>query len=365
MKSEKKYSSSSHENSSLGISKNIHQKSVEKIKLKKEKIPETEIIINKIRNGDIAYLSKSITLVESKNPEDQKIARAILNGCLPFAGKSVRIGITGVPGVGKSTFIESLGNYLTTIGKKVAVLAIDPTSSVSKGSILGDKTRMEKLAVNSDAFIRPSPAGDSLGGVARMTRETILLCEAANYDIVLIETLGVGQAETIVHSMVDFFLLLKLAGAGDELQGIKRGIVEMADAIIINKADGDNIKATQLAMAEFARALHLYPSKNNSWVPVVTTCSAINDSGIKEIWDIILKFLSLTKKNKCFEKNRNDQNRYWVIETINNELKNNFYSDNAVKKAISQALKEVDQHSMTSFDAAMHVIEIYNQKIVK
>ncbi len=257
--------------------------SISNIQRKRKSQPSTDELINAILVGDITALSRAITLIESKNPEHLQKANEVIKKCLPHANKSIRIGITGVPGVGKSTFIESFGKHLTKRGKKVAVLAVDPSSTITKGSILGDKTRMEDLVKDKNAFIRPSPSGDSLGGVARKTRETIILCEAAGFDTIIIETVGVGQSETAVHSMVDFFLLLKLAGAGDELQGMKRGIIEMADAIAINKADGDNLNKANLAKIEFKRALHLYPEKESEWQPKVVLCSAIEKTGIDEI----------------------------------------------------------------------------------
>lgn len=269
-----------------------------------------------IHQGDKASLARAITLVESTNPSHFQKAEELINACLQKTTNSIRIGITGVPGVGKSTFIEVLGKHLTQLGKKVAVLAVDPSSSFTKGSILGDKTRMENLAKDSNAFIRPSPASDSLGGVTRKTRETIILCEAAGYDVILVETVGVGQSETAVHSMVDFFLLLKLAGAGDELQGIKRGIMEMADLVVINKADGNNLKNVNLAKTEFNRALHLYPPKENKWIPKVLSCSAIENKGISEIWQVILSFIELTKENSHFDKNRATQNRNWFYRLL-------------------------------------------------
>jgi len=246
MDKKKEHISTIHEIDGIKQPTSTNTSSIQKIKLKRGKLPTSKLFIEKIIKGDITYLSKSITLVESTNTTHQKKAAKILQGCLAHANKSVRIGITGIPGVGKSTFIEAFGKHLTQLGKKIAVLAIDPSSSINKGSILGDKTRMEELVKSKNVLIRPSPAGNSLGGVARKTRETILLCEAAGFDTILIETAGVGQSETTIHSMVDFFLLLKLAGAGDELQGIKRGIIEVADAIVINKADGDNLKKAKL-----------------------------------------------------------------------------------------------------------------------
>ena len=336
--------------------------SVQKIKLNRGKLPSTKIFIENIRKGDVTYLSRAITLVESTNTTHQNKAGKILQACLPFSNNSIRIGITGVPGVGKSTFIEAFGSYLTHKGKKVAVLAVDPSSSVNKGSILGDKTRMEELVKDTNAYIRPSPSGDSLGGVARKTRETIILCEAAGFDTIIIETVGVGQSETAVHSMVDFFLLLKLAGAGDELQGIKRGIIEMADAIVINKADRENIKQANLAKAEFSRALHLYPLKKSSWQPKVTTCSAIDNIGIDKIWEIIEEYLNLTKNNKYFDEQRNEQNKFWVLETINEQLKNHFYRDPEVQNVLLKVLQKVQKHKLTPFEAAKAVLDIYHKK---
>ncbi len=317
-----------------------------------------DTFVTEILNNNISYLSRAITLVESNNAKHQEKATQILEKCLPYTSNSIRIGITGVPGVGKSTFIESFGKYLTSIGKKVAVLAIDPSSSIQKGSILGDKTRMNMLALDDNAYIRPSPSGESLGGVARKTREAITLCEAAGFDIIIIETVGVGQSETTVHSMVDFFLLLKLANAGDELQGIKRGIIEMADTIVINKADGDAIKNAKLAKNEFSRALHLYPLKENGWTPRVTTCSALNNTGIEEIYKIIEEYISLTKKNGYFRSKRNKQNKGWLLETINNELKNQFYRDKEVQNALKIYLKKIENNEINPFKAAKEVLKI-------
>ncbi len=317
-----------------------------------------DTFVTEILNNNISYLSRAITLVESNNAKHQEKATRILEKCLPYTSNSIRIGITGVPGVGKSTFIESFGKYLTSIGKKVAVLAIDPSSSIQKGSILGDKTRMNMLALDNNAYIRPSPSGESLGGVARKTREAITLCEAAGFDIIIIETVGVGQSETTVHSMVDFFLLLKLANAGDELQGIKRGIIEMADTIVINKADGDAIKNAKLAKNEFSRALHLYPLKENGWTPKVTTCSALNNTGIEEIYKIIEEYISLTKKNGYFRSKRNKQNKGWLLETINNELKNQFYKDKEVQNALKIYLQKIENNEINPFKAAKEVLKI-------
>ncbi|HSH30767.1 MAG TPA: methylmalonyl Co-A mutase-associated GTPase MeaB, partial [Thiohalobacter sp.] len=271
------------------------------------------------------------------------LAQEIIEACLPETGDSIRVGITGVPGVGKSTFIESLGNRITKRGHKLAVLAIDPSSTRTRGSILGDKTRMETLANNPDAFIRPSPTAGSLGGVARKTRETIYLCEAAGYDTIFIETVGVGQSETAVHSMVDFFLLLMLTGAGDELQGIKRGIMEMADLIAINKADSSSKKQVQQAVREYKNALHLYPPAKSGWEPEVTTCSALEGTGIEDIWNIIEEYISTTKDSGYFREQRNRQAKYWMYESINSQLQDAFYNDPEIKnqlKGIEQKVLE-------------------------
>jgi len=337
-------------------------KSIQKIKLNRSKLPATKTFVKNILEGDITYLSRAITLVESTNAARQEQASEILSACLPYANNSIRIGITGVPGVGKSTFIEVFGKHLTDLGKKVAVLAVDPSSSINSGSILGDKTRMPTLVKDENAFIRPSPSGESLGGVAQKTREAIILCEAAGYDTIIIETVGVGQSEIAVHSMVDFFLLLKLAGAGDELQGIKRGIIEMADTIVINKADGNNIKQANLAKTEFTRALHLYPLKESTWQPKVTTCSAVENIGIDTAWEIIEAYINLTKNNSYFEKQRNEQNKFWVLETINEKLKNQFYTNPTVKKELINVLNKVRQHELTPFEAAKKVLTIYHKK---
>jgi len=324
--------------------------------------PSVSKYLKQILKGDITYLSRAITLIESSKSHDKNKASSLLQACLPYTNNSIRIGITGVPGVGKSTFIESFGNHLIKLGNKVAVLAIDPSSSINKGSILGDKTRMENLVKEKNAFIRPSPTGGSLGGVAKKTKETIILCEAAGFDMILIETVGVGQSETIVHSMVDFFLLLKLAGAGDELQGIKRGIMEMADAIVINKADNDNIKNAELAKNEFKRALHLYPQKENNWQPQVTTCSALNNKGIKEVWNIISEFIQLTKSNKSFEKNRKNQNKNWLLETVDQQLKNDFYQHPKVQEKLKQFINSIEDNKITPFEAAQKLINLYHDK---
>lgn len=318
---------------------------------------EVPALSNAIISGNHTALSQGITLVESTSPKHQQQAQQLIERCLPHANKSVRIGVTGVPGVGKSTFIEAFGTQLTAQNKKVAVLAVDPTSSISHGSILGDKTRMDSLSQNPNAFIRPSASGDSLGGVARKTREAIILCEAASFDTILIETVGVGQSETIVHSMVDFFLLLKLAGAGDELQGIKRGIIEMADGIAINKADGENEKAAKIAKVAFAKALHLYPPKDSGWTPQVRTCSALNNTGITEIWESIQEYLTQAKDNNYFQEKRSEQNKYWLLQTVENSLRETFYRNPKVQAQLPKLIAAVQKNEITSFAAASKLIK--------
>lgn len=309
--------------------------------------------------NDIAVLSKAITLIESRKPEHQKIAKALIEASLAHKKESIRIGITGVPGVGKSTFIEKFGKMLTQKGKHVAVLTIDPSSQQTKGSILGDKTRMETLAKDPNAFIRPSPSGDSLGGVARKTRESIIVLEASGYDVILIETVGVGQSEIAVHSMVDFFLLLKLSGAGDNLQGIKRGIIEMADAIAINKADGDNFKKAELAKTEFTQALHLFPPKENGWTPPVTLCSALENNGLEEIWKIILKYEQQTIQNGHFYSKRKEQNKNWFREHLEELLKMNFYQQKDIGIMMPKLEKKISEGLLSPFTAAEELLAFY------
>lgn len=338
----------------------MSKKSADQLKINRKKTPSTQQLIENLIKNDKTALSRAITLVESTAPKHQTKAKEIIEACLPFANKSVRIGITGVPGVGKSTFIEQFGKLLAAQNHKVAILTVDPSSSISKGSILGDKTRMEDLVKEPNAFIRPSASGDSLGGVARKTREAIILCEAAGYDTIIIETVGVGQSETAVHSMTDFFLLLKLAGAGDELQGIKRGIMEMADAIVINKADGTNLKAAQLAQAEFNRALHLYPPKDSGWEPKTLVCSALENKGIDEIWNLISSYISETSENGYFQKKRKEQNKFWLLQTIESSLKSNFFQNTSVKKELEKQLKLLDNNETTPFEAAGKLLKMYH-----
>ncbi len=326
---------------------------------KRKKDLNVDETVKGILSGNISVLSLAITLIESNLPKHQVIAKNIIEKCLPYSGNSIRVGITGVPGVGKSTFIEALGIYLINKGHKLAVLAIDPSSEQSGGSILGDKTRMEQLSADKNAFIRPSPSSGSLGGVARKTRESIILCEAAGFDTIFIETVGVGQSETKVHSMVDFFLLLMLAGAGDELQGIKRGIMEMADTIIINKADGNNVHKAKLAQKEYENALHLFPPTQSGWTPDVLLTSAVNSTGIEDVWLNIKKYQKLTSKNGYWLQNRHRQAKFWMHETILESLKSNFYNDAVRKKQIKEFEKNVLEGKISPFEAAQELLDKY------
>ncbi len=325
-------------------------------RMRADAIP-AEVFIQGIIEGKRVLLSKAITLVESALPKHQSLAQEIITGCLPYAGNSIRLGITGVPGVGKSTFIESLGKHLTGKGHKVAVLAIDPSSTRSKGSILGDKTRMEDLANDPDAYIRPSASAGSLGGVARKTRESIILCEAAGFDRIFVETVGVGQSETAVHSMVDFFLLLMLAGAGDELQGIKRGIMEMADAIVINKADGQNKEKAELARREYKNALHLFPAAPSGWVVPVETCSALENHGIAKTWEIVEQYRAeMTTKNDYFHQKRREQTVQTMYDSIDQQLKDRFYNDEKISKRLEELEKDVLAGKISAYQAASEIL---------
>ncbi|MCK4923056.1 MAG: methylmalonyl Co-A mutase-associated GTPase MeaB [Bacteroidales bacterium] len=331
-------------------------------RLRKKKILSVDDYIKGIRSGNRNILAQAITLIESSLSSHNDIAREIITLCLPHSGNSIRIGITGVPGVGKSTFIESFGIYLSSIGEKIAVLAIDPSSERSGGSILGDKTRMETLSANKDTFIRPSPSGGSLGGVARKTRESIILCEAAGFDTILIETVGVGQSETAVHSMVDFFLLLMLAGAGDELQGIKRGIMEMADLIAINKADGDNLHKAELAQTEYKNALHLFPPPESGWIPETLLCSALKNSGISDIWEKINEYKKHTTNNDFFSTRRKEQSIFWLHESIRDNLNLHFYDHKNINVLIEKLETKVKNFEINSFDAANILLNEYFNK---
>ena len=330
---------------------------------KRKPLPSAGELVEGILKGDITTLSRAVTLVESQNSSHQTIAQEVIEKCLPYSGKSRRIGITGVPGAGKSTSIDAFGLHVLKSGSKLAVLAIDPSSERTKGSILGDKTRMERLSIHPDAFIRPSPSAGSLGGVARKTRETIVLCEAAGFNDIFVETVGVGQSETAVHSMVDFFLLIQLAGTGDELQGIKRGIMEMADGIVINKADGDNVDRARLAQAQFRSALHLFPPTQSGWTPEVLTYSGYYEKGIDEVWNMIDRYFEFVHRNGYFELRRAQQARYWMYETINDSLKSHFYNDAEVESLLARNEKMVLSNRMSPFMAATSVLEQYYGKL--
>lgn len=318
-----------------------------------------------ILRGDRIALARAITLIESSRAEDAQLAQQILEACLPKSGDSIRLGVTGMPGAGKSTFIEALGTCLTGHGNRVAVLAVDPSSEQSGGSILGDKTRMERLANSEMAFIRPSPTGGSLGGVARRTRESMILCEAAGFRTVIIETVGVGQSETLVHGMVDLFLLLLIPGAGDELQGIKRGIVEMADLLAINKADGANLKAAERAQREYKNALHLFPARENGWTPEVLTCSSTTNRGISDIWEIVLHHRAQMQDSGWFEQNRRHQRHAWLKEAVRSQLLDQFRQDEKVKTAMPEIERAVERGELSPARAAQELIGKFRKDSVK
>lgn len=329
---------------------------VEKRRLRHE-AQQPEILFEGIKNGDRVALGLAITLLESTLGTDQKKAKELIRLCQPISGNSIRVGITGVPGVGKSTFIESFGQYVIEQGKKIAVLAIDPTSQEGRGSILGDKTRMNVLSQAENAFIRPTPSGKSLGGVARRTRESILLCEAAGYDVIVVETVGVGQSETLVHSMVDFFLLMMLAGAGDELQGIKRGIMEMADLLLINKADGENSTKAKMASQEYKNALHLFPKNANNWVPKTMTCSSLEKRNIDEVWMEVERYRNHTEANGWFQKKRKQQEITWFHETLKDSILDFFMVEKKAKVELLKMERKIDNQTISPFDAAENLFK--------
>lgn len=348
----------------LAVNKGIEQPPavnpyLQKLRKVRRKIYTASEYTEGILKGNISILSQAVTLVESNLYEHQILAQEVIEKCLPYSGNSIRIGITGVPGAGKSTSIDVFGLHVLNKGGKLAVLAIDPSSERSKGSILGDKTRMEKLSVQNNTFIRPSPSAGSLGGVARKTRETIVLCEAAGFDNIFVETVGVGQSETAVHSMVDFFLLIQLAGTGDELQGIKRGIMEMADGIIINKADGNNIDKAKLAQAQFRNALHLFPPALSGWQPQVLTYSGYYEIGIPEIWEMVDQYISFVKANGYFNHKRQEQTKYWMNETINEQLKDHFYRNPEIINLLHQKEQRVLHSEQSPFTAAKEILDFY------
>ena len=350
-----------HHDSALNVTEGVEEKPVVNpyFVRKKRRQMTTDEYVAGILDGNITILAQAITLIESNNPVHYAQAQEIIERCLPHSGKSVRIGITGVPGAGKSSFIEAVGNMVTSYKHKLAVLAIDPSSERSGGSILGDKTRMESICHNPDIFIRPSPSAGSLGGVARKTRETIVLCEAAGFDIIFIETVGVGQSETAVHSMVDMFMMLQISGAGDELQGIKRGIMEMADMMVITKADGENVKKAELAKAQYQGALKLYPLPDSEWRPKVYTCSSLEGTGLEEVWQGVEQYLQHIELNGYFTSNRNRQNKYWMYETINETLKSSFYNNPEIESRMEEVERRVLDAKLSSFIAAKELLDIY------
>ena len=326
--------------------------------------PTAGEFVEGILKGNVTLLSQAVTLVESVRPEHQALAQEVIEKCLPYTGKSVRVGISGVPGAGKSTSIDAFGlHVLQQYGGKLAVLPAHPCSERSKVALWGDETRMEKLAVPPASFIRPSPSAGSLGGVARKTRETIFLCEAAGFDKIFVETVGVGQSETAVHSMVDFFLLIQLSGTGDELQGIKRGIMEMADGIVINKADGDNLERARLAATQFRNALHLFPAPESGWTPQVLCYSGFYNLGIKEIWDMVYEYVRFVKANGYFDYRRNEQSKYWMYESINEHLRSNFYHHPEVEALLQLKEKQVLEGRVSSFIAARDLLDTYFQAL--
>ena len=361
---EKEYADTHHD-TALNVSEGVGDQPIVSpyFTRRRKRALSTDEYVEGILAGNITTLSQAITLVESANPAHYAQAQEIIERCLPHAGHSVRIGITGVPGAGKSTFIEAVGNMVTSLRHKLAVLAIDPSSERSGGSILGDKTRMESICHNPDVFIRPSPSAGSLGGVARKTRETLVLCEAAGFDVIFIETVGVGQSETAVHSMVDMFMLLQISGAGDELQGIKRGIMEMADTMVITKADGENIHKAELARTQFQGALRLFPLPESGWRPKVYTCSAVAGTGLEEVWKGVEEYLDHIHANGYFQHNRNRQNKYWMYETINEALRGSFYRDPAVEARIGEYEKRVLEDRISSFVAAKELLELYFKEL--
>lgn len=319
-------------------------------------------VVNGVLNNDRTILARAITLVESNAPKHIEKAQQILNRILPYTGNSLRIGITGVPGAGKSTFIEALGSYLCEQGHRVAVLAVDPSSSITGGSILGDKTRMEKLSRDRRAFIRPSPSGGTLGGVNRKTRETMLLCEAAGYDVILIETIGVGQSEVVVRSMVDLFALLVLTGAGDELQGMKKGVMELADLIIVNKADGDNEQKASIAKEEYNRILHYLRPSTEGWQTKALTCSAYYEKGIDNLWEEMKSFQVNTKASGMFLKRRESQVRDWIYAMIKDQLEQKFFNHPEVKKVMPEIEKEIIEGKQPVTQAVKYLFDQYEKQ---
>ena len=353
-----------HHDSALNVTEGVEEKPVVNpyFVRKKRRQMTTDEYVEGILAGNITILAQAITLIESNNPLHYAQAQEIIERCLPHAGKSVRIGITGVPGAGKSSFIEAVGNMVTSYNHKLAVLAIDPSSERSGGSILGDKTRMESICHNPNIFVRPSPSAGSLGGVARKTRETIVLCEAAGFDTIIVETVGVGQSETAAHSMVDFFLLLQVTGTGDELQGIKRGIMEMADGIAINKCDGANVERAEAARVSFKNALSLFPPTESGWKPYAVTCSAIEGNGILDVWNMVEDYIRFARENGYLDHLRTQQAKYWMYETINQNLLDGFYKSEAMEGIIARTEQRVLDNEISSFTAAYELLRHFRKQ---
>ncbi len=353
-----------HHNSALAVNEGVADQPIVNpyfVRRQRRKL-STDEYVEGILEGNITILSQAITLVESANPQHYAQAQEIIEACLPHSGNSIRVGITGVPGAGKSSFIEAVGNMITSMRHKLAVLAIDPSSERSGGSILGDKTRMESISTNPDVFIRPSPSAGSLGGVARKTREIIVLCEAAGFDIIFIETVGVGQSETAVHSMVDMFMMLQISGAGDELQGIKRGIMEMADMMVVTKADGENKVKADVARSQYQSAMRLFPMPESQCRPTAYTCSSVEKSGLEEVWKGVEEFIEKTKGNGYFLSNRHRQLKYWMYETINETLKSDFYLNEKIEAIIGDYEKRVLDTKISSFVAAKELLDRYFER---
>lgn len=358
-KKEPQKNSALHISKGKSITSNINQN----FKRKRRRNRSIDEFVAEILARNRVVLSQAITLIESKQPKHQLLAQQIIEKCLPHSGRSLRIGLTGTPGVGKSTFIDSFGQVILAEERHLAVLAIDPSSQLTRGSILGDKTRMETLSVHPNVFIRPSAAGDSLGGVARKTRESIILCEAAGFDTIIVETVGVGQSEIAVHSMVDFFLLLLLPNSGDELQGIKRGVMEMADLIAINKADGDAIPAAKLAKKQCRNGLHLFPPKASDWIATAEICSALQKTGLDKIWQHILNYQNQTTINGYFSHYRQGQAKYWLEESIGQQLKNLFFSHTKVKAAFYEIEAKVIEGEISPFKAGEALMNLFIETI--
>lgn len=328
---------------------------------RRKRVLEVDDYVKGVLENDRAILAQTITLVESNAEKHFYLAQKVISELLPYTGKSIRIGITGVPGAGKSTLIEAFGSYLCELGHQVAVLAVDPSSQISKGSILGDKTRMEQLGRNKNAFVRPTPAGGTLGGVARKSRETMLVCEAAGYDVIIVETVGVGQSEITVRSMVDLFIVLMLTGAGDELQGMKKGILELADAIFINKADGNNKLKALTTKEEYNQILHYIPPATKGWETKAYTCSALNGEGIDTIWDVVGNYVEHTKRNDTFYVRRQEQLFLWLHETLHSQLLNRFYDHPNIKNALPDYKKQIEEGMMTVTLAAQKLLEEFDK----